>query len=182
MMKLYLVRHTRVDIPAGICYGQADVAVADTFMEESVAVRKKLRGIYFDKVYSSPLLRCAHLAEELADDANNIIYDHRLKELNFGDWEGNSWNHIYENLPGGKEWFADYENLPCPNGESYAGLLHRVRQFIADLPETEGNVLIITHAGVVRAFRIILENWPVKKAFDEPVGYGQVTVIDFIRE
>lgn len=33
-MKLYLVRHTRVDVPSGICYGQTDVPLADSFETE----------------------------------------------------------------------------------------------------------------------------------------------------
>lgn len=175
-MKIYLLRHTRVNIPQGICYGQTDVGVADTFAEEAAAAKKRLQGISFAKIYSSPLSRCARLANEFAD-AREIVFDERLLELNFGDWEGKSWNHIYENEAGGKAWFSDYENTPCPNGESYSDMLARVHRFIADLPQTNGNVLIVTHAGVVRAFRVLLHGWSVKKAFDKAVAYGQVTVV-----
>lgn len=173
-MKLYLVRHTRVAVPSGICYGQSDVALAGTFHEEAAIIVKKLHDIRFEKVYSSPLSRCTLLSEKLADD---ISFDNRLKELHFGDWEMKAWDAIFDTEEG-KEWFADYVNQPCPNGESYNNMLSRVRQFIADLPDTDGNVLIVTHAGIVRAFRVILENWSVKKAFDKPVAYGQVTIVE----
>lgn len=175
-MNIYLLRHTRVGIPPGICYGQSDVPVADTFMSEVITIKNRLGGIQFDKIMSSPLSRCAILAEEFAD-ADDIILDDRLKELNFGDWEGKSWNHIYENEDGGKNWFSDYENTPCPNGESYGDMLTRAKSFIDDLPKTDGNILIVTHAGIVRAFRVLLQNWSVKKAFDRPISYGQITII-----
>lgn len=173
-MKLYLVRHTRVALPSGICYGQSDVALAETFSDEAAIIVKKLQDIRFEKVYSSSLSRCAHLSEQLAND---ISFDNRLKELNFGDWEMIPWEAIFDTEEG-KEWFADYVNQRCPNGESYADMLARISQFITDLPDTDGNVLIVTHAGIVRAFRIILENWSVKKAFDKPVAYGQVTIVE----
>lgn len=173
-MKLYLVRHTRVDMPSGICYGQTDVLLADSFETESESVRLRLSGIEFDAVFCSPLSRCAKLGTLLNPQ---LQLDDRLKELNFGEWEGRSWEEIFESDIG-KKWFADYLNEASPSGESYRDMLHRVKDFIADLPDTDGNILVITHAGVIRAFRVLLKNWTVKKAFDKPVAYGQITVIE----
>lgn len=173
-MTLYLVRHPRVSIASGICYGQSDVALSEQFEEEVAAILKRLSGIEFERVYSSPLSRCARLAEKIS---NRTQFDDRLMELDFGDWEGETWDAIFESEEG-KKWFDDYRNYPCPNGESYNDMLARVRRFIAELPQSGGNVLIVTHAGVVRAFRVLLQDWPVKKAFGKPVEYGQVTVIE----
>lgn len=173
-MKLYLVRHTRVDVPPGICYGQSDVPLANTFEEESLTVAQQLKGIPFTHTFSSPLKRCICLAKKISTE---MIEDERLKELNFGEWEGRPWDEIFETKPG-RKWFADYLNEACPNGESYNDILGRVRQFIHDLPDTDGNVLIVTHAGIVRAFLVLLKNQPVKKAFDKPVAYGQITIIE----
>ncbi|SFK41499.1 alpha-ribazole phosphatase [Proteiniphilum acetatigenes] len=173
-MKLYLVRHTRVDMPSGICYGQTDVPLAASFETESESVRSRLSKIQFDAVFCSPLSRCIKLGSFLA---YQFQLDDRLKELNFGEWEGRTWDTIFESETGQK-WFGDYLNEACPNGESYQQMLYRVENFIADLPETDGNILVITHAGVIRAFRVLLKNWPVKKAFDKPVAYGQITIIE----
>lgn len=173
-MKLYLVRHTRVDVPSGICYGHTDVSLADSFETESESVRSRLSGTEFDAVFCSPLNRCVKLGTLLN---HRLQLDDRLKELNFGEWEGWSWNTIYESETG-KKWFADYLNEACPDGESYYDMLRRVEDFIADLPQTDGNILVITHAGVIRAFRVLLKNWPLKKAFDKPIAYGQITVIE----
>ena len=173
-MKLYLVRHTRVDMPPNVCYGQTDVELAETYPQEADAVAEKLSDIRFEKAYSSPMSRCVKLAAQLN---NPFQIDDRLKELNFGDFENQSWNTIFE-LEAGEKWFADYLNEACPNGESYNDLLNRVRRFIEDLPETNSNILVVTHAGVVRAFRVLLKNWSVKKAFEKPIAYGQITIIE----
>ena len=49
-MKITLIRHTRVAVPPGICYGQTDVEVAPTFPEEAEAVRKNIAGETFNAV------------------------------------------------------------------------------------------------------------------------------------
>ncbi|WP_352423132.1 alpha-ribazole phosphatase [Proteiniphilum sp.] len=173
-MKFYLVRHTRVNVPSGICYGQTDVALADSFVTESESIRSRLSGVHFDHVFCSPLNRCMQLGSLLDYP---LQPDERLKELNFGEWERLTWDEIFESETG-KKWFADYLHEACPNGESYQEMLYRVESFIGDLPETDGNILVITHAGVIRAFQVLLKDWPVKKAFDMPIAYGQITILE----
>ncbi len=194
-MKLYLVRHTRVDVPSGICYGQTDVPLAESFEAESASVRSKLSGIAFEAVFCSPLSRCVKLGTLLNYP---LQLDDRLKELNFGEWENQPWDTVFESETG-KKWFADYLNEACPAGESYRDMLCRIRGFIGDLPDTGGNILVITHAGVIRAFRILLEGHPedmsfverilpastgdtsrhsLHEVFEEPIAYGQITIIE----
>lgn len=171
-MKLYLVRHTRVNVPQGICYGQTDVPLADSFDNEAAAVVEQLSGVRFDAAFSSPLSRCVKLA---ALTHQPFQLDERIKELNFGHWEGKSWNAIFESETG-KKWFADYLNERCPQGESYRDMLQRVEDFISDLPQTNGNILVVTHAGVIHAFRVLLHKWTPEKSFDNPVTYGQIVI------
>ena len=54
-MKVILIRHTSVDVPKGVCYGQTDVPVAATFTEEAEMTKKALSDRTFDAVFSSPL-------------------------------------------------------------------------------------------------------------------------------
>lgn len=42
-MKMTLVRHTSVDVPKGVCYGQSDVGLRATFAEEAERVRENLK-------------------------------------------------------------------------------------------------------------------------------------------
>ena len=52
-MKLHLIRHTSLNIPSGICYGQSDVDVSDNFHSEQSLLREKLAHVKFDLVYAS---------------------------------------------------------------------------------------------------------------------------------
>ena len=59
-MKITFVSHTSVNVPRGVCYGQTDVPLSDTFTQEAEIIHNKLRSITenkpFDEVYTSPLL------------------------------------------------------------------------------------------------------------------------------
>lgn len=57
-MEVFLIRHTKTAVIPGTCYGNSDVDVADSFLEEAGKVRERLKGESFDAVYSSPLQRC----------------------------------------------------------------------------------------------------------------------------
>ena len=103
-MVIYLMRHTAVDVPQGVCYGQTDVPLKPTFEMEATQTAAHLQGLSFDKVYTSPLTRCVRLATFCGyPDAER---DDRLKELNFGDWEMHRFDEIADaNL---ERWYADY--------------------------------------------------------------------------
>ena len=49
-MKAILIRHTSVDVPKGVCYGQTDVPLAPSFPTEALRVKESLKQYRFDKV------------------------------------------------------------------------------------------------------------------------------------
>lgn len=172
-MKLTLVRHTMVDVPKGICYGNTDVALAASFESEVIPIQEKLSAENFDAIFSSSLSRCTALAERLANN-KNIRIDQRLKELNFGDWEMEHWNSFFESADG-KAWFTDYVNTPCPNGESFAEQIRRTKSFLFDLKcTTFSNVLLVTHAGIIRATMSLLQDKTPEETFNTSLEYGQI--------
>lgn len=174
-MELILIRHTTPKIEKGICYGQSDLDLTDTFLEElqpilnQVAVNDKNVGYY-----SSPLLRCKLLAEKLSDA---IIFDDRLKELDFGDWELKAWNDIDK-----KDldiWMNDFVNQPTKNGESYVDLHKRTTDFLEEIKSKKHQkVIIVTHGGVMRSLASYINKTPLKKSFDLKIGYGAILKFD----
>lgn len=181
-MRLYLVRHTKVDVEQGTCYGQTDVGLATTFTEEANAIVAKLNTVEFSACFTSPLYRCASLSKVLKSELNltNFIHDNRLIELNFGEWEGRQWTDI-EKTDQAKTWFTDWVNFPTPNGESYLQLANRVQEFIVYLQKSnfKDNVLIVTHGGVIRAISALIKSIELNKAFDLQVEYGQILELNY---
>ncbi len=176
-MILYLIRHTKVDIEPGVCYGQKDVQLLDTYPEDLEAVRESITNLKFDLVYSSPLTRTKKLAIDLFGDT--VIFDDRLMELNFGDWEGKAWDEIKD--PFLDKWMEDFVNKKCSNGESFIMLHERVMSFLEELKKIKcQNVAIITHGGVIRTLQAIHKNIELKDAFNEPpVDFGKFIKLEF---
>ena len=60
-MEVILIRHTSVDVPPGMCYGQTDVPLKPTFETEAAVTAENLKAyLPFDHVYTSPLtVACA---------------------------------------------------------------------------------------------------------------------------
>ena len=174
-MAIVAVRHTTVDVPAGICYGQSDVALSSSFVFEKEQVIRELSTEDFQAVYSSPLTRCRMLAEYVSKGIP-VICDSRLMELNFGIWEGLKWNEINKSDEA-KLWFNDWLNIPCPKGESYKQLITRVADFFKQIVKIHSceNVLIVSHGGVIRALSSLVNKTEPKDAFNISIEYGSIT-------
>mgnify|MGYP000761121693 CR=1 FL=1 len=96
-MQITLVRHTAVSPEwQVICYGNTDIPLADTFAEEAPRVAAQIDLSLYDRILSSPLSRALKLAQHCVPQGTNIEVDDRLKEMNFGDWEGKHWDSILE--------------------------------------------------------------------------------------
>lgn len=174
-MRLTMIRHTSVDVPAGVCYGFSDVPLNPSFEAEAEIVKANLEGLSFDKVFSSPLSRCTKLAEFCGYP--NPTLDERIKELNFGDWEKKSWTQI--DKADAAPWFADWLNHPAKNGESYAMMQKRVFGFLDDIKSgNEGSICVFAHGGVIRLTHVYLGIYPLDESFEFPVEYGQVFHFD----
>jgi len=153
-MALILLRHTRVDLPPGTCYGQLDAPLlqpADPPFETVAAqLRQRLAGP-LTRLVSSPLQRARQLAAHLAAQlAEPLQIDARWQELHFGRWEGRHWDDIprHESEP----WTADVHHRAPPGGETHAALSARVHAAMDDCAEAarQGTVLVVCHAGPMR--------------------------------
>ncbi|WP_315820053.1 histidine phosphatase family protein [Paraflavitalea speifideaquila] len=82
-MSIYVIRHTTPLIDKGTCYGQADIDVTGSFLEEANIIGQYLPD-ELAAVYSSPLQRCSKLAAHLFP-AHPIKFDHDLKEISCGN-------------------------------------------------------------------------------------------------
>lgn len=175
-MEIYLIRHTKVAIEQGVCYGQKDVDLAESYPKELEAVKEKLKGIEFDQVFTSPLSRAKKLATDIFGD--NVQEEKRLMELNFGDWEGKVWDEIKDPLF--PAWMNDFVNKKCSNGESFVMLRDRVLEFWNEVKAKDcERIAIFSHGGVMRTINAIDKNIKLEDSFNEPTPtFGEVVVIE----
>jgi len=173
-MELYLIRHTTPLVDKGICYGQADLDVTDTFLEEVKNIVPHLPG-HIDNIYSSPLQRCRKLAIALFKNKAIEFHDD-LMELNCGDWELKVWNEIPK--PEIQPWLDDFVQIPVPNGESYLQMHSRVINRFHQIKNIGKPAAVVAHGGVLRSILAHVTNTPLKESFDLfKCHYGSVVKI-----
>lgn len=171
-MGLILVRHTRPDVVPGLCYGQTDLDVADTFAEEAAAILASLPEAR--RVVSSPLRRCRVLAQRIADVADlPLDIDERLREIDFGAWEGRPWAEVPKQEI--DAWAQDFLDARPHGGESVAMLRNRVGAALAEWAARNEPIVIVTHAGVIRAAR--LEGRDPAEGFEDPIDFGGIVAL-----
>lgn len=163
---MIFLRHPTPDVPSGTCYGHLDLGLSAAAPKEILRAVNRLKPPR--RLASSPLRRCLGLAEAISDRFGiKIETDDRLKELNFGAWEGRHWDRIsrFESDP----WAEDPMTQAPPGGETFAALIDRVGGALDDLsPET----VVVTHAGPIRAARMILSGASFDHVFGERVPYA----------
>jgi len=174
-MKIWMVRHTSVDVPAGTCYGQTDVPLKETFPQEAAECLAKLPDIKFDAVYTSPLSRCTKLAT--ACGYPNARYDSRLKEMYFGNWEMLKYTEIQD--PSIQDWYNDYLRQPATGGESYMDLYNRVASFLDEMKNSgHENVLVFAHGGVLMSALLYAKIATPQTIFSMQPEYGGMITIE----
>lgn len=165
-MRLYLVRHPPPDVPSGTCYGATDLPLAGDPAAYAEALRPLLPANA--PLYASPLTRCRRLAEALHPAP---VFDARLREIDFGDWEMQPWDSLDRTLL--DAWAADPFHFVPPGGEAVASLRARVANCLATLPD---EAVLVVHAGVIKVCAAVLageEDW-----FALRFDYGKASLIE----
>lgn len=174
-MTIYFIRHTSVDVPQGVCYGQSDVPLRPTFEEEAAQTCSLLQEVRFDKAFTSPLSRCTRLAAYCGYP--NAERDDRIKEINFGDWEMHRFDEISD--PNLEEWYRDYLHVRATNGESFEDQYQRVASFLDDLRgKPYRQVAVFAHGGVLLNAQIYAGTLRPEEAFRSLTPYGGVIRIE----
>lgn len=175
-MEVILIRHTRVGVPKGTCYGQADVPLAETFEQEAAATKQQLEPfVPFDAVFSSPLTRAVRLAAYCGFDSP--VLDDRLKEMSMGEWEMQRYDEIDD--PRLDAWYNDYMHLPTPGGESFPMLYQRVANFFDEVRKKDyQRIAVFAHGGVLIAAGLYGGLFTEDNAWDHLTDFGGVVVLE----
>lgn len=153
-MKLYIARHGLTDWNVQHrAQGRTDIPLNQIGREQAQKLRETIQNIKFDAVYASPLSRAAETAQIATDGKYEIIYDDRLMERSFGDFEGQEINGWVEAT--GVDIGDLKLNSNVGNIEPVRDVLARTKAFLDDIKAKHGNdetILIVAHGQVVRGF------------------------------
>ena len=156
---IYLIRHGQTDwnVERKI-QGQTDIPLNSNGKQQAEEAANEIANLKIDRIISSDLSRAKETAEIINKKVGaKITFDKRLREQNFGKYEGCLKEDITE-----KQWdILNYEPEKV-NGESRKQLYERVKGFISKLKD-EGNTLIVTHAVLLCMILYYAQN---KEGFD----------------
>ena len=177
-MKITLVRHAEVRE----CYqkkynGHIDIGLSSKGKQDAAILAKKFENTYFDAVFCSDLRRTKETLSPFVQ-YKDAIFTKELREKSWGKHEGMGFDEICQ------KYNIEYKNfqqwLNALDGEPYGEYISRIKRFfLEELVQKEyKNVLVVTHAGVIRILMMLVLDLSLEEAFCKSVPYGGSVIYD----
>ena len=181
MSRLILVRHCEPEEDArGLCYGRLDIGLSDAGRENAQRLAASLARLEWDAVYASPRLRARETAYAVAG-TRDVLVDEGLRELDFGELEGRSYDEIAASDPElYRAWMERPTTVSFPGGESFAELKARALESLERIRAAHEAAVVVTHGGVLRAGLAAWLSMPDEAIFRLDQRYGGVTIVDWL--
>jgi len=139
--------------------GQTDTPLSDLGRLQARAIGGRLRNERFDAIYASDLVRAWDTAQAIGQaglaerpGAPQPMADPRLREMDFGEWEGKTSVEIAASHPEAharsKSRDADFR---IPGGESFRDLYDRAVSCVVSLVERHAgqSICVVAHGGIL---------------------------------
>jgi broad specificity phosphatase PhoE len=188
MTLLIFLRHGEGDGVAGRCIGHTDVPLSKQGADSIRRVVENGIGSLCEgysgkiRLVSSDLSRATASAAIVASLLGlSLEIDSRLRELDFGAWDGHRWSVIERTDPVRfQSWMDQWTELAPPDGESVTDILGRAAAWIADAApqDNDGCCIVVSHAGWIRAALTQLFAMEPARFFDFRVEYAHATIVD----
>lgn len=183
MKELVLIRHGRSQYAEERYIGRTDTPLTEQGVEQAKTVCGQLERLPVEMVYSSPALRARETLRPLLDQnpSRQVVVLPELQEIDFGKWEGLSFDEIQALSPElVTEWALGRRDFAFPEGESLEGFWQRVCQ-VGDqlLAGEKKTVAVVTHGGVIRYLLCHYLGLPPEKHRSFQIDLGSLTTLTF---
>jgi alpha-ribazole phosphatase len=183
--RLLLIRHGEPEAEArGRCYGTLDVGLSDEGLRQADRLARALAQNGLAAIYTSPRRRALQTASALARVHGLApVVDERLCEIDFGDFEGRTYEEIEREHPElFRRWMETPTEIEFPNGESYERFKARALLALASILDNHrrDTVAVVSHGGIARAILADCLSIPDAGIFRIDQSYGAISVVDWI--
>ena len=174
--EVYLVRHGETEWSlSGQHTGATDIPLTENGKAVARELGEKLNGIEFTAVWSSPMSRAIDTAR-LAGYEHDVRLDDRLKEWDYGDYEGKTTPEIRENPPDLFLWLDG-----CPGGESAEQVGARAHGLVRDFRRVDGDVLLFAHGHILRVITARWLGYPPGDGMHFSLGTATLSILGWER-
>ncbi len=153
-VRLLLARHGQTEWHSDNRYvSRTDIGLNETGYEQARTLARRAERERVDLVLSSPLGRALLTATPAAAACNlEPETDERLRELDFGGWEGRTLSEIRKEDPESVRRFEESAEHGFPGGEPLRAGADRVLGVFADLSRSHAGatVLVVAHNTLLR--------------------------------
>ncbi len=178
---LMLIRHGEIGGKyRGTFVGKTDVPLSPEGRRQAERLRTFLRPHPRTIFLSSPLLRCLETARIAAEPFGiPVEVEDDLREIDFGLWEGLSFEEIAAASADAVEGWAGFdEDFAFPEGERIGGFLDRIAGIGGWLASLDAeDAIVFTHGRVIRALICYFLNLPPRNYLHFKVRYASATTI-----
>lgn len=186
-MKVYLVRHGEAaGNQEGRYIGSSDPPLTERGRMQAECLAEWF-FTYCDPtpavVYSTGFCRSDETADRIAGRLGmKVKVDLRLRELDFGEWEGLCYEQAANISPEQLiRWYEDPLQTSPPGGETLKELIDRVRSCYQHITPThlDSTVVIVSHGGPIRTLLTLssgIDNF-VERFFDWNCATGSISMI-----
>jgi len=155
LTKIVLIRHGQTTWNAlGKYQGQSDIELSEMGIEQAERLAQNFPLAKIDAIYSSDLKRAHKTAQCIASQFKLPVQTKTaLREVDFGDWEGLTYDQINSKWGGMMQhFFANPDTDQIPGGESFAQLQQRATQAVLAICQDhpDQTVVIAAHGAVNR--------------------------------
>jgi broad specificity phosphatase PhoE len=151
-MKIYFVRHGKTEWnKLKKMQGSADIPLNEEGIEQAYKTKELISNIEFDCAICSPLTRTKQTLNIILDDKKiPVIYDERIVERNYGEFEGTTKNVDFDY----NEFWNYTKNVKYKKAENIRDFFERIYSFLDDLKTKEyEKVLIVAQRNTYRLER-----------------------------
>lgn len=181
--KILLLRHGSLQTMDGKkrFIGQTDLPLSEHGRRQAKFWSRQLVDWPMDAIFCSDLRRCRETADMIARDRRNVVTPlTELREILLGQWEGMRFDQIKQLWPDAfTQRGRDIAGFRPPDGESFADLRERVvRVFERQIGQRNGNLLFVSHAGVLRVLLCDLLGMPTANLFRIDQGPAAMNILE----
>ncbi len=185
MRRLLLVRHGETTWNAdGRYQGQRDVPLNAVGRRQAAAVARRLAREALTAIYASDLCRARETAEIIAAQCGlPVRTDPRLREINFGHWQGLSHAEVLNRYPDEvAAWYADPLHEAVHGGETLQQVASRLEELWEELWAAHWmeDVLLVGHGGTLQVLLCLLLGKPVAEFSHFKMGNVALSVLTFL--